>query len=105
MCVGAVAAVELTASNLPFDWFSMDWYSSVRHFLVDNVGASVNFVAGYISFAITGTLAVSAYGWWLVGLHRQASIEFLEGWDKGLQHIAAQHNEAAWSATWIALAI
>ena len=52
VCMGVVVAVESAASNQSYEWFGIEWRSNVRHFLIDSVGLPMNFVTGYVSFAM-----------------------------------------------------
>ncbi len=61
VCVGVVAAIEFTASNQSYEWFGIDWYNNVRHFLIDDVGVPSDFVTGYVSFAIVDVPAWICY--------------------------------------------
>lgn len=61
VCIGVIEAVEFTAFNQSFEWFGIDWHSDVRHFLVDKVGVPSDFVAGYVTFAMTDLPAWVCY--------------------------------------------
>lgn len=41
VCVGAIAAIEFIAGNQSYVWFGIDWYSDVRHFLINDVGGKI----------------------------------------------------------------
>jgi len=61
VCIGVIAAIEFTASKKSLNWFGSAWHSDVRHFLVDNVGLPLNFVTGYVSFALIDLPAWACY--------------------------------------------
>ncbi|WP_425399795.1 hypothetical protein [Aeoliella sp.] len=61
VCIGVVAAVEFTAFEQSYEWFGIDWYSGVRHFLMDSVGVPPGFVARYVTFAMADMPAWFCY--------------------------------------------